>query len=115
MGFVAAVGADAQAAAIVQPGERDAAAVYEETVLAAATASVDRAGARLRAPVRLHVAGVGDRVRPVDLPAACNSANTWPCWITLNLLDRRRNRGITSTPEGHSSTPSFLGRWSRTG
>ena len=31
-------------------GERDAAAVYEEVLLAAATAPVDRAGTRLRAP-----------------------------------------------------------------
>ena len=32
------------------PRERDAAAVYEEVLLAAAAAPVDRAGARLRAP-----------------------------------------------------------------
>jgi len=33
-----------------RPGQRDAAAVYEEMMLTAATASVDRAGTRLRAP-----------------------------------------------------------------
>jgi hypothetical protein len=33
-----------------RPGERQAAAVYEEVLLAAAAASVDRAGTRLRAP-----------------------------------------------------------------
>jgi len=33
-----------------RPGERDAAAVYEEVVLAAATAPVDRAGTRFGAP-----------------------------------------------------------------
>lgn len=33
-----------------RPGERDAAAVYEEVVLAASTAPVDRAGTRFRAP-----------------------------------------------------------------
>jgi hypothetical protein len=33
-----------------RPGERDAAAVYEEMLLAAAAAPVDRAGTRLRAP-----------------------------------------------------------------
>jgi hypothetical protein len=33
-----------------RPGQRDAAAVYEEMLLTAATASVDRTGTRLRAP-----------------------------------------------------------------
>jgi hypothetical protein len=33
-----------------RPGEREAAAVYEEVLLAAAAAPVDRAGTRLRAP-----------------------------------------------------------------
>jgi L-fuconate dehydratase len=33
-----------------RPGQGDAAAVYEEMLLATAPASVDRAGARLRAP-----------------------------------------------------------------
>ena len=33
-----------------RPGQRDAAAVYEEMLLAAAAAPVDRAGTRLRAP-----------------------------------------------------------------
>ena len=33
-----------------RPGQRDAAAVYEEMLLATAPASVDRAGTRLRAP-----------------------------------------------------------------
>lgn len=33
-----------------RPGERDAAAVYEEMVLAASPAAIDRAGTRFRAP-----------------------------------------------------------------
>jgi hypothetical protein len=33
-----------------RPGERDAAAVYEQMVLAAASAAVNRAGTRFRAP-----------------------------------------------------------------
>jgi len=37
-------------AAAERPGERDPAAVYEQVVLAAATASVDWAGTRFRAP-----------------------------------------------------------------
>ena len=44
LGDVVAVGAGER------PGERDAAAVYEEVVLAAATAPVDGAGTRFRAP-----------------------------------------------------------------
>ena len=37
-------------AAAERPGERDAASVYEEVVLAAAPAAVNRAGTRFRAP-----------------------------------------------------------------
>ena len=51
-----------------RPGQRHAAAVYEQVLLAAATASVDGARTGLASPLfRLHVTGVGDRPRPLDL------------------------------------------------
>src|SRR3954447_26537708 len=48
--------------------ERDPSRVDEEMVLGAGTASVDWARARSGAPLfRLHLTGVGDRARPLEL------------------------------------------------
>jgi hypothetical protein len=67
-------------AARERPGQREAATLYEQVVLAAATAPVDRARTRLRAPFLagtwLESAIARDQSRS---PAACSSASSSSC------------------------------------
>ena len=99
-------------AARKRPGQRDAAAVYEEMLLAAAAAPVDRAGTCLRAPFFACTWLESAIARDHSIsPAACSSASSSSCsrcHTPASCQARNRRQHVIPQPK-----PSSRGRCSQ--